>query len=245
MSAINHPRPYHQFKAKRFPFSLWRLSNQEYFQLRSRSFAIGYNDLFVLRLSLEAENSPDKLNLPKALLLLERDFGQSSTNLDSWKQTFSFPFLLALDKPNGTFHYVLKIEDYRGHLEFNLYRVVDDLKYVGENLEIYHLPIENEFSEDEIGYVISYLWGFLEGRSTQFSKLKSEIKPFFRHVDSNHLIYGYWNGKFVEEVIDDSGAYEMIVETLLEKYGEVEIFDTSDTEQVSRIQAIIQTIQRT
>lgn len=240
MSATNHSRPHHRFNAKQFPFSLWRLSDREYLQLRSQSFPIRYKDFFLLRLSLKQENSPDELNLPKALLVLEQEFGQSSTHLDSWKQTFSFPFLLALDKPTGTFRYVLKIEDYRGGLEFNLYRVVDDFKYVGE-LQAYHLPIGDEFSEDEIEYVITYLWGFLEERSIR-SRLECEIKPFFRHVDASHIIYGYWEGKFVEEVIDDSEEYETMVQKLLERYSEAEI---SDAEQVSRIQAIIQTIERT
>ncbi len=241
MSTTNHPRPHHQFNAKRFPFSLWRLSHQEYLQLRSRSFPIRYNDFFLLRLSLDQENSPNELNLPKALLVLEEEFGQSSTHLDSWKQTFSFPFLLAIDKPTGTFRYVLKVEDYRGGLEFNLYRVVDDFNYVGENLQVYHLPIADEFSEDEIEYVITYLWGFLQGCSIRFSQLQGEIKPFFRHVDASHVIYGYWEGKFVEEVIEDSEEYETIVQKLEERYGEPAI---SDSTQVSRIQAMIQTIEK-
>lgn len=59
---------------------------------------------------------------------------------------------------------------------------------------------------------------------------------------SFHVIYGYRERKFVEEVIDDAEEYETIVQTLLERYGEAEI---SDAEQVSRIQAIIQTIERT
>jgi hypothetical protein len=209
---------FHQrFAAKQFPFSLWRLSDAEYDQLRSQSFQISIDGLWLLHLALD-RCGPNELNLPKALLVLEAEFGRSSTALDDWKQTFSFPFLLAITKPSGTFYHLLKIADYRGNLEFCLYRIVDDLKYDNERLDVLHQPIADEFSGDEIKYVISYLWGFLEGYASQFCKW--EIKPFFRHVDSNHVIYGYWDGKFVDEEIDDLEEYQQMVQTLEARYGE-------------------------
>lgn len=229
-------RFHHQFAAEQVPFSLWRLSDAEYQQLRSQSFRIQLDGMWLLRLALD-RHGPDELNLPKTLLVLEAKFGRSSTYLDDWKQTFSFPFLLAITKPSETFYHLLTIADYRGALEFWLYRIGDDLKYSQERLDISHQPIANEFSDDEIKYVISYLWGFLEGYASQ--RCQGEIKPFFRHVDSNHVIYGYWDGKFVEEQIDDLEEYEQMVRTLKATYGEPVI---SETEKVTCIREMIQAI---
>ncbi len=177
------------------------------------------------------------MNLAKALLVLEAEFGRSSTYLDDYKQTFSFPFLLAITKPSGTFYHLLTIADYKGGLEFWLYRIVDDLKYSDERLDRSHQPIADEFSADEIKYVISYLWGFLEGYASQLCQ--REITPFFRHVDSSHVIYGYWDGKFVEEEIDDLEEYQQMVQTLTAKYGRPEI---PAAEKVNGTRALIQAI---
>jgi hypothetical protein len=229
-------RFHQQFAAEQVPFSLWRLNDAEYQQLRSQSFRIQIDGLWLLRLALDRRD-PDELNLPKALLVLEAEFGHSSTYLDHWKQTFSFPFLLAITKPSGTFYHLLTIADYRGGLEFWLYRIVDDIKYSQERLDLSHQPIADEFSDDEIKYVISYLWGFLEGYASQLCQ--REIKPFFRHVDSSHVIYGYWDGKFVEEEIDDLEEYQKMVQTLNAQYGEPVI---SEAEKVNCIREMIQAI---
>jgi hypothetical protein len=232
-------RLHRRFNAKQFPFSLWRLSDDEYRKLRLRSFPIKVDGFFVLKLALAQRNTPDELTLPKVLLVLEDEFGRSSTYIDSYKQTFSFPFLLAIEKPDATFYHLLRLEDYRGGLEFNIYRIVDNLKYAQEELEVYHQPIEDELSSEEIKYLISYLWGYLEGGAKVFCKLHSEITPFFRHVDSSHVIYGYWDGKFVEEVIEDSDDYQRAIQDLEDRFGEPEM---SDEEKVNGIREMIEAI---
>jgi hypothetical protein len=72
-------RLHRRFNAKQFPFSLWRLSDDEYRQLRLRSFPIKVDGFFVLKLALAQRNTPDELTLPKVLLVLEDEFGRSST----------------------------------------------------------------------------------------------------------------------------------------------------------------------
>jgi hypothetical protein len=232
----NSPRPHRQFNATQFTFELWRLNDAEYQQLRSRSFSIRYNSLFMLSLGSMDRGKPDELMLPKVLLVMEEEFGKSSKYMDDWKQTFSFPFLLAIHKPSGTFYYLLRIEDYRGGLEFNLCRIVDEHKYVGLDLRVTHLPIEDEFSNAEIEYLVSYLWGFLQANSRYLHVLQPEIKPFFRHVVASHVLYGYWDGKFVEEVIENETKYLRAVKKLEAKYGEPEI---SEAEKVDRTKQMI------
>jgi hypothetical protein len=224
-------RHQHQFDAKQFPFSLYRLSDEEYSQLLDRSFPIRINGLFLLKLVFDRLDNPDRLTLPKALLGLEDMFGASSSYLDRAKQAFSFPLLLAISKPSGTFYHLLRITDRRGSVDFDLYRIIDDIKYADKDLMLSSEPITE--------YIIIYLWGFLEGFSHHIHQHYPEIEPFFRHIDSNHIIYGYWDGKFVEQEIEDNDEYDRIVGELEARYGRPE---TPDTEKVASIQALIQAI---
>jgi hypothetical protein len=107
-------RLHRRFNAKQFPFSLWRLSDDEYRQLRLQSFPIKVNGFFLLKLALAERNTDSELTLSKILLMLEDEFGRSSTYIDSYKQTFAFPFLLAIEKADERLYHLLKLEDYRG-----------------------------------------------------------------------------------------------------------------------------------
>jgi hypothetical protein len=234
------PRHQYQFDTNQFPFWLYRLSDKEYSQLRDHSFPIRIEALFLLKLALTRSNSSEELTLPKALVILEHEFGASSIQLDRWKQTFSFPLLLSIEKPNGLFYYLLRITDYRGGIEFDLFRIIDDIKYIDKDLNFNSQPIADEFSQVEIESVICYLWGFLQGFARHLDRWL-EIKPFFRHVDSNHIIYGYWDGKFVEEQIDDLDEYDGIVQELETRYGEPK---RSEPEKVANIQELIQSISQ-
>lgn len=108
-----------------------------------------------------------------------------------------------------------------------------------KDVDVYHPPLSDELSEDEIQYLVSYLWGFLSALTRCVNVLHPEIQPFFRHIDSSHVIYGYWDGKFVEEVIEDPEEYQRVVQTLEQQYGETAL---SDAEQVSRIRDMIEGI---
>jgi hypothetical protein len=235
------PRHQHRYNPKQFPFTLYRLSDEEYSQLGDRSFPIQFDELFMFDIALDRANTSEELTLPKALVILEHKFGASSSRLDKWKQAFSFPLLLAIEKPNGTFYYLLRITDRRGSIDFDLFRIIDDLKYVGKNLTFSSQPLDDELSQTEIENVISYLWGFLEGFASHLDRWESEIKPFFRHIDSSHVIYGYWDGKFVEEEIEDPDEYEAVVRDLKAKYGKPKL---SATERVASVQELIQAISQ-
>lgn len=44
---------------------------------------------------------------------------------------------------------MLKIADYRGGIEFSLYRVIDDIKYIEKEPDHYYEPISEERSESD------------------------------------------------------------------------------------------------
>ena len=213
-------RPQYQFESSQFYFSLLRLTDDEYKEFRTRSFPIRYDTMVLWSLRRRRQNGSSLLMLPKLFVLLEKEFGRSSTFYDSWKQGFSFPFLLKIQKSIGPLYYLLRIDDYRGGIEFNLYRVIDEAKFSEKDPDIYQSPIEEELSEMEISHIVSYIWGFYEGYAESYFTLNPHITPFFRYIASENLVYGYWDDQFIEKVFEDDNDCRVLVKTLEEKYGE-------------------------
>ena len=216
-------RPQCHFKAEKLKFSLFRVTDEEYLELRSRSFPIKYNSLFKFFLSERDEG--EDLNLPKWLILLEKKFGRSSKAYDSWKQGFSFPFLLQIEKHSENFYYLLKIEDYRGDLEFRLYRVIDNINYLEKDTQFSNDPILEELSEKEIKYLICYVWGYYKGYAESYFASNPHITPFYRHIQTKNLVYGYWENKFVELMFEDDNDCTQFLDELDKKYGEQSMSD--------------------
>jgi len=105
-------------------FHLWRLTDEEYRQLRSSSLPIKDDGFSLLELMLYERYKPNRLTLPKAFLTLEHLFGKTSNFFDDWKGSFSFPLLLLVQKPLEHFFYLMKIYDHRGSLCYPLYRIL-------------------------------------------------------------------------------------------------------------------------
>jgi hypothetical protein len=229
MKSLTSTRPRHRFETSKFYFHLLRLTDEEYRELRANSFPIEYDELFLCRLAHQSPNKPDSLNLPKLLLLLEKEFGPSSQLYDSWRQGFSFPCLLEVQKAIGSLHYILKIADYRGGAEFQLYRVINDLKYISENRDTYHKPIVDELSEIEIQHIIGYLWGFYEGYARFYVRSEPEITPFFRYIGASNLVYGYWDNEFVEQFFESEEDRCKLLDKLERECGEA---PKSDLDQI-------------
>lgn len=202
MNIASPKRPKRRFETSELYFHLLRLKDEEYCELRGRSFPIKYNEVFLWFLMRKDLANPYSLDLPKLLVLFEEDFGRSSKLFDKCKQSFSFPFLLEIQKSIGTIYHLLRVADYRGSAEFKIYRIIDDAKYLDEDREVYHEPISDELSQSEIGHIIAYLWGFYEGYAESYLKSEPHISPFFKHVSSNNLVYGFWDDQFFEKIFE-------------------------------------------
>jgi hypothetical protein len=213
-------RPKYQFESSQFYFQLLRLTDQEYQDLRTRSFPIQYDEMILWSLARSNDRESELLTLPKLLLLLEQDFGRSSALYAPWKQGFSFPFLLEIQKDIGPLYYLIRIADYRGHIEMKFYRVIDDAKYLEINPDVYHPPSVAELSQFEIAHMVSYIWGFYQGYAQSYFQDQSHITPFFRYIASENLVYGYWDNQFVEQQFQDDQDCRDLVADLEQKYGE-------------------------
>jgi hypothetical protein len=235
-------RKYRKFVEADSSFELWRLQDEEYRVLRYYSFPIRWDGLVLMELQSIDERAGQKLLLPKVLVALEADYGPCSTDIDREKQTFAFPFLIRFTKNERSWFYLLKIADVRGCLEFSFWRVVDDHQYMALRRDIYHPSIEDELGMLDRKYWIAYLWGVLHSGSAIWCRYKigmNELSPFFRQIDSNHIVYGFVDGKFFEYRIDDVDEYQTHVARLQQQYGLQEV---TLEDEIAATQALVRAI---
>lgn len=116
-------RKHINLKRRETKFHLWRITEEEYRDLRGNSLPIKEDGFFLIELSLSERHNPDRLTLPKAFLTLEYLFGKTSDFFDDWKGSFTFPLLLLVQKSKAQFFYMLRIYDHRGTIYYPLYRI--------------------------------------------------------------------------------------------------------------------------
>lgn len=214
------------FSSKHSSLELWRLQDHEYNVLRAHSFPIREDLLLLYQLRMaDRQAGQEELMLAKVLVALEEAYGPCSKSIDSHKQTFAFRFLANFSKDSQTWPYLLTICDIRSSLEFRFCRVIDSAQYADIDHNVYHAPIEDEIGADGMTYWISHLWGALHVAAEVGCRFKvhmGKLQPFFRHVDSNHIIYGFIDGEFFEYEIDNHKKYTAKVAQLYRKIGKIE-----------------------
>lgn len=218
-----------------FSFYLWRVTEDEYRLIRENSVPIKVDGMFWIRLFLSERDNPNRLTLSKAFITLEYLLGKSSDWFDDWKSSFSFPTLLRLKRDAKQFFYLLRLEDYRGSLEFRLYRVLLD-GVENYDVQIYQKPFE-EFSSADINLFFARLYYYL----AEVAKLTSQShqQPFMKVIRSSHALYGYKNGAFFEDEIDDEEEFNAAIATFEAIYGA-----TTKEEKRSSLQSLLQEISR-
>lgn len=183
---------------------LIRLASDDYARLRRSSIPIKEDASFYFAFLYTLRQRDGELNLAQIYAALVSLFGETSHLYDDYKGSFAFPLFLHLRKGEQSYPYLLRINDYKGALEFNFYRVVarNDHRY---DRSVYHEPFAEEFAREEINYFRSYLYGFLEG---YFSVVGAqEGRPFFRAVPAIFVIYGWENGHFFETQYESDETY--------------------------------------
>lgn len=224
-----------ELKYRETQFCIWRLTDEEYQQLRDNSLPIKEDSRFFLHLALSEHYNPERLTLPKAFLTLEHLFGKTSHQFDDWKGTFSFPLLLEVRKDAGCFFYLWRIYDHRGSLYFPLYRVLENGAN-GYNVNAYRDPFELEFSREEINQFISYFYGYLIGVSKWIYRFST--RTFLKKIDSENIIYGYKDGEFFERQFDSEEEYEKEIRLFEETY-ETTVMEEKSGDVKSLLQKIV------
>lgn len=189
-------------------YKLKRLSDKQYIKLRKNSISIieDYDHL----MSLEIDNKLIYSSYPKMYVALKKFFGDSGRLFDSWKGSFSFPFLISFQNEMEDFEYILRIYNFRTSIEFKIGKVIHTKDKNLDKLILYK-PFR-EFSKNDINRVISFLVKYL---TEYFKTIESEYDtPFFCTVDSNLILFGYKNKIFFEDQFITENKYAAAIEKL-------------------------------
>jgi hypothetical protein len=211
-------RNHHRFEPTWFTFDLWRLTDEESRRLQLHSWLIKVDKIFLIWWQKKRWSDGQQLPLPKDLVVLEREFGFSSDVFDREKQSFSFPLLLSIEKEQQKLYYLLNITDIDAGLTFDLNKILIDGYQDKSYVRYFREPIAEEFSQTEIEYLILYLCEYLENQADILLPEAMKLEPFFRHIDRSQVIYGYWDGQFVEQYIENRDAYKRMVSILRERF---------------------------
>ncbi len=184
---------------------LVRLEDAEFMDLHRRSLAIDHHCGLDLWWHF-CWQRPDRktLNRAELYLTLKNWIGESGRCYDDWKCSFSFPFSLDVLREGHELPYLLEIRNERTSLEFSIRKVVaaDDPR-LQEHLV--HKPFTDEFSKDDMLRTFLYLYGFLVG---YWSTIKDhEHDPFVRPVASEHILFGFCDGRTFDKQYDSEEAY--------------------------------------
>jgi hypothetical protein len=185
--------------AHNFALKLWRLQDGEFSDLWSRSFSIHLKGSFAYKLRTLEAGDKNELTLPKMLASLEHLYGASSSH----------------------FYYLFNISDSKGSISFHLDRMIDDQKYCKLGTHSSHEPIESELSTKEIEYLIYYVWSSMKWTVEELLQSPQGIQPFFRSIDAVNTIYGFLDGKFFEEYIENTKKYDSAVYRLRNEYPDI------------------------
>lgn len=165
-------------------FHMLRISDAEYYDKWLHGLPVREDYILLMDLSYYNEWS-----LGEMLVSLESFFGKRGGPFDDWKGTFGFEFLLTV---NDKFPYLFKVGDLKGSFFYTLYKISEKQT---PRLSTYINPIENEFSESQIRYFISYFYGFIHGYFKAIVK-NTSIEPFVNDIQCCNILYGYWGDRF-------------------------------------------------
>jgi hypothetical protein len=172
---------------------LWRVSDQDYATLRRHALPIAEDHRLIVALNLQVPDE-ERLQLGKTVVALEDVFGPSSPGFDPWKGSFLFPLLLTLGDGRDK-GYLIHCHDHKGIVYCPLYRLVDAEPESSE-LRSYHEPIEQEFSREEMGLMVTHFYCFLLAYGQSLDE--RPVEPFCRAVDAENLLYGCDGRQFFE-----------------------------------------------
>ncbi|WP_375515526.1 hypothetical protein [uncultured Nostoc sp.] len=178
-------------------YQLWRLDDSEYRKLRQNSLDIKDDSNFFRELYFSELSSEDKLNLAELFITLTSLFGDSSDLFDQDRGSFYFPILLVIKKEINTFFSFIRIFDSRGWIYYRISTLFENEADVDKN-RIQDEPFEQEFSRQEINNFWSYIYRYII-EYFQSIKLNISVEPFLKRIDSNFILYGYYDNQYFEE----------------------------------------------
>jgi len=191
-------------------YELWRLDDAEYRRLQANSIDIKNNFTLYQELYLSEPDNKANLNLSQLFITLTRLFGNSSNLFDSERGSFIFPILLIVKRSTGNFFYLMQIFDSRGWFDYLTYKLFENQADAYNN-KMRVTAFDSEFSGQEIKDFLTYFYVYLI-QLFHHAKSLAPSEPFIRIIDSNFIIYGYYNNEYFEEGYDDEESYQEAIQ---------------------------------
>jgi hypothetical protein len=172
------------------------ITAKEYSEFVSKSLPIFENYSHYMWLDRQLKYKAPNIDHPRLYAALKTLFGESTTAYDGYKCSFGYQFLLKITRKYKKSEYVLNFTDIKGGISFMFRKILttsEELeKYKDRN--ILHKPLENDFSEDEMEYFMTWFIFYLEGFIQSFEKRYN--KEFARSQDYCFMVYGYRDNRF-------------------------------------------------
>lgn len=192
---------------------LTTLTQKQYNDLWEKSIPIfeNYDCYFRLSRSLE-ENAPD-FDHAQLYAGLKTLYGESSPGYDDFKCSFEYHFLLKVIKKDKKSKYIFRFYDLKGGTNFYFRKVIEDRKELEKyDRDVLHKPFEEEFSEDEMCFVMEFFVFFLVGFMKSYKPHYKE--EFFRSNSYHNAVYGYVDGIFFADYYEDEENFHGAIEEL-------------------------------
>lgn len=195
-------------KIKENIYKLIRLNDEQFHLLYKNSISILEDYEYFMHPSLRKDTIYS--NFSKMYIALTELFGKSGKYYDDWKSSFSFPFIIHFQKGEEEFEYLMNLYNYRSSIKFEIAKLI----YSDDNIfkrDILHNPLE-EFPRVDIRNFISFFVGFLTG---YFESINERYdKFFFKIVQSNHILFGYKDGRFFDNEYEKEEEFNEAIQEL-------------------------------
>ena len=187
-----------------------------------QSLPICEDYFFYLALDLQLKCKAPDFDPPRLYAALKTLFGESTTAYDDYKCSFGYPFLLEIIRKDKKSAYALNFMDIKGGISFKFRKILatpEELeKYKYKDRHLLHEPFEDDFSQDEMAYFMTWFVFYLKGFMQSFEGHYQE--EFARSLDYCLMIYGYRDNRFFLDQYEDQDAFYAAARRIL-KGGDI------------------------
>jgi hypothetical protein len=185
-------------------YRLVHLNDVEFMELRRLSLAIQEDSRFMLDFLLSWSCRNGALTVGKVYAALCHLTGPTGKSFDNYKGSFSFPFSLDVLQEGRSLPYLFEVRDFRGGLEFPIRKVVE-VEDPRLREHRYHVPFADELSNEAINCLVAYWCAYVKGYWSRVKPFWQE--PFVLAVESNHVLFGFAEGRFFEEQYESEDSF--------------------------------------
>ena len=191
------------------------ITAKEYYHVDQQSLPIFENYRHYMLLHRQLQDKAPHFDHPRVYAALKTLFGESMTLYDDYKCSFGYPFLLKITRKVKESEYALNFTDIKGGISFKFSKILRTSEELETHKERYilHKPLEEEFSKDEMAYVMTWFMFYLVGFMESFEERYDE--EFARSLDYCWVIYGFHDHTFFLEQYENFDDYDEAKSRLL------------------------------